>query len=88
MAQTLVNLRMDEDVKKSMEETCKELGITMSAAFNMFARKMSREKRIPFEVSIDPFYSESNMKYLKKVIKDIESGKAKLVEHELMEDDE
>ena len=88
MAQTLVNLRMDEDVKKSMEETCKELGITMSAAFNMFARKMSLEKRIPFEVSIDPFYSESNMKYLKKVIKDIESGKAKLVEHELMEDDE
>ena len=88
MAQTLVNLRMDEDVKKSMEETCKELGITMSAAFNMFARKMCREKRIPFEVSIDPFYSESNMKYLKKVIKDIESGKAKLVEHELMEDDE
>lgn len=88
MAQTLVNLRMDEDVKKSMEETCKELGITMSAAFNMFARKMIREKRIPFEVSIDPFYSESNMKYLKKVIKDIESGKAKLIEHELMEDDE
>ena len=48
MAQTLVNVRMDEEVKRSMEETCKELGITMSTAFNIFARKMSREKRIPF----------------------------------------
>ena len=75
MAQTLINLRIDEDVKKSMEETCKELGITMSAAFNIFARKMSREKRIPFEVSVDPFYTESNMKALSKSIKQLEEGK-------------
>ena len=67
MAQTLVNVRMDEEVKRSMEETCKELGITMSTAFNIFARKMSREKRIPFEVSIDPFYSENNIKAIKEI---------------------
>lgn len=74
MSQALINIRIDEDVKKSMEETCKELGITMSAAFNIFARKMSREKRIPFEVSIDPFYSESNIKALKESIKQLEEG--------------
>ena len=45
---------------------------------------MTREKRIPFDVSVDPFYSESNMTYLKKVVEDMESGKAVLVEHELM----
>lgn len=75
MAQTLVNVRMDEEVKKEMEETCKELGMTMSTAFNIFARKMSREKRIPFEVSIDPFYSDSNTKAIKNSIKELESGK-------------
>ena len=75
MAQTLLNLRIDEDVKRSMEQTCKELGITMSAAFNIFARKMSREKRIPFEVSLDPFYSESNMKAIQESVKQIEEGK-------------
>ena len=75
MAQTLVNVRMDEEVERSMEETCKELGITMSTAFNIFARKMSREKRIPFEVSIDPFYSENNMKAIKESIKQLEEGK-------------
>ena len=75
MAQTLVNVRMDEEVKRSIEETCKELGITMSTAFNIFARKMSREKRIPFEVSIDPFYSENNIKAIKESIKQLEEGK-------------
>ena len=74
MAQTLINLRIDEDVKRSMEQTCKELGITMSAAFNIFARKMSREKRIPFEVSLDPFYSESNMKAIQESVKQAEEG--------------
>ena len=75
MAQTLINIRIDEDIKKSMEETCKELGITMSAAFNIFARKMCREKRIPFDVSVDPFYSESNRKALVESIKQLEEGK-------------
>ena len=86
MAQTLINFRIDEVTKKQMEQICNELGITMSTAFNMFAKKMCREKRIPFDVSIDPFYSESNVSYLKKVVEDIESGKAVLAEHELIED--
>ena len=58
----------------------------MTTAFTIFAKKMTREKRIPFDVSVDPFYSESNMTYLKKVIDDIESGKSVLVERELIED--
>jgi len=85
MAQAMINFRIDEELKKSMEQTCKEMGISMTAAFTMFATKVSREKRIPFEINADPFYSESNMRYLEKVITDIESGKAKLVEHDLIE---
>lgn len=75
MAQTLVNIRMDEKLKKSMEMVCQELGITMTTAFTIFAKKMSREKRIPFEVSVDPFYSESNMKAIKKSIEQLNKGK-------------
>ncbi len=86
MAQAMINFRMDEELKKSMEETCKDLGLSMTTAFTIFAKKMTREKRIPFEVSVDPFYSESNMTYLRKVVEDIESGKATLDEHELIED--
>ncbi len=87
MAQTMVNFRMDEKLKKSMEQTCKEMGLTMTAAFTLFATKVSREKRIPFEITADPFYSESNMKHLETIIADIDSGKAKLVEHDLIDED-
>ena len=86
MAQTMVNFRMDEDLKKGMEQACEEMGLSMTTAFTMFAAKVSREKRIPFEISVDPFYSESNMNYLRSIVADIESGKAKLVEHDLIED--
>ena len=75
MAQTLVNFRIDETTKKQMEQICNELGITMSTAFNIFAKKLIREKRIPFDVSIDPFYSESNMKALYKSIEELREGK-------------
>ena len=85
MAQTLVNFRMDVAMKAELEELCQELGMNMTTAFTIFAKKMIREKRIPFDVSVDPFYSESNMSYLKKIVGEIESGKAVLVEHELKE---
>ena len=74
MAQVLVNIRMDEDLKKSMEHTCQSLGMNMTTAFTIFAKKMSREKRIPFEVSVDPFYSDSNMIAVDEAAKQIERG--------------
>lgn len=80
-----VNFRLDEDVKKSMEQTCSELGLSMSAAFTIFAKKVGREKRIPFEVAIDPFYSENNIRYLENIVRDIKEGKAHFAEHELIE---
>ncbi|MBO4931512.1 MAG: type II toxin-antitoxin system RelB/DinJ family antitoxin [Clostridia bacterium] len=86
MSQVMVNFQMDEELKKSMEMVCAEMGLSMTAAFTIFAKKVSRERRIPFEVTADPFYSESNRKYLEKVIADIESGRARLTEHDLIED--
>lgn len=74
MPQVLVNIRMDEVLKKDMEKTCQELGMNMTTAFTVFAKKMSREKRIPFEVSVDPFYSESNMARIKESIAQLKEG--------------
>lgn len=85
MSQVLVNFRLDEEDKRGMEAVCHELGMSMSTAFTIFAKKMSREKRIPFEVSVDPFYSDANTSYLKQVISEIDSGKGALAEHDLIE---
>ena len=90
MAQTMVSIRMDEELKKNMERTCHELGMSMTTAFIIFAKKMSREHRIPFEVSVDPFYSESNTAHLYESLAQLECGKVvpkKLEELELMENE-
>ena len=80
-----VNFRLDAAVKKNMEQVCAELGLSMSAAFTIFAKKVGREKRIPFEVAVEPFYSESNIRYLENIVRDIKEGKAHFAEHELIE---
>ena len=49
MATSLVNVRLDDQTKRAMSEICAELGLSMSAAFNIFAKTMVRERRIPFE---------------------------------------
>lgn len=87
MAQSVnVNFRLDEEVKKSMEQVCSDLGLSMSSAFTIFAKKVSREKRIPFDVSIDPFYSESNIRHLEKKMEEYKAGHLQLAEHELIEE--
>ena len=89
MAQAVnVNFRMDAELKKSIEQACSELGMSMTTAFTIFAKKVSREKRIPFDVCVDPFYSESNVRYLEKMVHDVQSGQAHFAEHELIEGDE
>ena len=75
MAQVTVNFRTDKEVKQGMDSLCKKLGLTPSTAYNLFARKMIREQRIPFEVSYDPFYSESNIRALDESLKQFDEGK-------------
>ena len=85
MAQTVnVNFRLDEADKKRMENVCNELGLSMSAAFTIFAKKVGREHRIPFEVSVDPFYSENNLAHLRRGVAALNAGLG--VEHDIIED--
>ena len=63
---------------------CNDMWLSMTAAFTLVAKTVTREKRIPFEVSADPFYSESNLKHLQRVAAELNAGKS--VEHEIIED--
>lgn len=51
MAQTTVSIRMDDELKKDMENLCQDLGMNLTTAFIMFAKQMVREQGIPFEVT-------------------------------------
>ena len=75
MAQSNVNIRMDEDIKREFDRVCDALGITMTVAITMLAKKMIREQRVPFDVSLDPFYSVSNTAALRASAAELEQGK-------------
>lgn len=83
MAKVNINFKLDENIKNDMESVCAEMGISMSTAFALFAEKVARERRILFEISADPFYSESNISHLKRGIAALNAGEG--VEHELIE---
>ena len=51
MAQTMISFRIDENLKREMDDICQELGLNMTTAFTVFAKQMVRERKIPFEVS-------------------------------------
>lgn len=53
MAQTAFTVRMDADIKKRFDELCTDFGMSANTAFNVFARTVVRQERIPFEVETE-----------------------------------
>ncbi len=86
MSQTTVSIRMDSDIKKRFDAFCADAGMNASVAFNLFARAVLRENRIPFEItgSDDPFYSVKNQTRIQEAIAQLDAGKGAV--HELIED--
>ena len=68
-----INFRLEKDLKDELDILCGEIGMTVTTAFTIFAKKFVRERCLPFIVDADPFYSEKNMKRLKKSIEQLES---------------
>ena len=85
---TQLNVRVDDNVKANAERALNEMGLTLSAAINVFLTKVARERRIPFEVNADPFYSEANIAELERRILAVREGREKLEEHQLIEADD
>jgi len=74
MAQTNVNIRMDEELKRNFERLCDDMGLTVTTAITAFAKAAVRKNRMPFELEGDPFYSEANMAHVRKGIEQAENG--------------
>ena len=84
MEYTTFSIRMESEIKNQFDDFCNSVGMNATTAFNMFARAVLRERRLPFEVTTDPFYSENNMEHLRRVISDAKAG-INMHEHELIE---
>jgi DNA-damage-inducible protein J len=88
MAQTSINIRIDEDLKKQAEYLFSEFGMNMTTAFTIFVKAVVREQKIPFEISVakDDFFNEYNQNRIRKAIADIKAGKG--VAHDMIEVDD
>jgi len=50
MAQATFSVRMDESLKRQFDALCADFGMNATTAFNIFARAVVRERKIPFEI--------------------------------------
>ncbi|MCL2167423.1 MAG: type II toxin-antitoxin system RelB/DinJ family antitoxin [Clostridiales bacterium] len=82
MAQTNLTIRIDENLKREAETLFTEIGLTMSAAINVFFRQAIRERAIPFQLKAkaedekkyNEYFNEYNMRELAESIAQIERG--------------
>ena len=87
MALSTITARVSNTDKVNFDAFCTSVGLTSSAAINMFVKAVLREHRIPFEIKQDdPFYSPENQAYILKSVNELREGKGTV--HELIEVDD
>ena len=67
---TNITIRLDNNDKIEFARICEKIGLSVSAAFNVFVKTVIKEERIPFELSArgrDDFYSEANIRHLEEL---------------------
>ncbi len=86
MALATLTARVDENDKANFDAFCSHVGLNTSTAINLYVKAVLRENRIPFEITpaSDPFFSENNMAYIKKSVRELKAGRGTV--HELIED--
>ena len=86
MPQTTFSVRMDTEVKRQLDDFCARVGMNATVAFNLFARAVLRERRLPFDITTesDPFYGENSLldlyEKLAKAEQQIERGETMTLE--------
>ena len=81
MTQSNISIRVDNKIKEQFDSLCNELGLNMSTAINLFVKTAIREKRIPFEISLNTPNSK-----LVKAIEDAENGIGLSKKYDTVED--
>jgi len=54
MATTNYTLRVDDTDKQRAEQVFKELGMTFATGINIYIKTVSRQQKIPFELTLNP----------------------------------
>ena len=80
-----ISVRMDDNLKQQTETILDELGLNMTTAVTMFAKAIVRERRLPLDLSVDPFYSAVNQAVLNHRIAEYEAGRGQTIRKTMAE---
>ena len=50
MYRSIYSLNMDTELRRDMDEVCKEMGMSLNTALILFMKKVVRDRKIPFEI--------------------------------------
>lgn len=85
MAQTSINIRIDEELKKEFSFLCEDLGLNITTAINIFIKKSVNEWGIPFDLKAEKPTKEKFLKALGNVHECDDEENQKLLEALKME---
>lgn len=71
---TAYTIRIDNETKSQFDLLCKQLGLSVSTAFNLFIKKSLREQAIPFRIDLNS--SSMVMENAKRAIDEMRSASA------------
>lgn len=53
-----ISLRFEENMKKELDDMCDEMGMNLTTFFMIYAKKVLRDRRIPFDIAAPSTYAE------------------------------
>ncbi len=68
MKNSVVHVRVNEELKNKVEDILKDLGLSMSYAINMYLKQIESKRGIPFDVVLE---SEEKIKEIETLAKAI-----------------
>ncbi len=75
MAQANINIRIDADLKRDFERLCRDVGMNMTTAFNVFMKQSVRENKISVALNGDPAHKTVvTVDELRKGIQELDAG--------------
>jgi len=70
MAQTNINIQMDESLKHDFDVACADMGLSTTVVFTEFAKAVAKKRIMPFEISTDRLPSDITLASEKALAKD------------------
>jgi DNA-damage-inducible protein J len=75
MKTAVINIKVDEKIKKEAQRLAKEMGLNLSAVINGFLNKFVREEKVEFSTQVQEKPSQYLIDAIKEAEEDVKDGR-------------